>query len=205
MRRFTLSFFRRLLLQVLPLLLQALLRQRGIADVACAKPTPPPRVQATFAAPPPCSPPHPADKAPRNSPDARSRAPTRVVYLEYTWLLKQSTRVARSVWRPFRRRRGRAASRHGEPRQAGRAGDGLRSRTSPSSSRRSSTWGHMYVSGLRGMLKPAEKALGDFVDVKALKKASSTTPRSTTRLVDRTAARRCWRPRVALLEVPLAR
>ena len=40
----------------------------------------------------------------------------------------------------------------------------------------------MYVSGLRGMLKPAEKpeALGDFVDVKALKKASSTTPRSTT-------------------------
>ena len=63
----------------------------------------------------------------------------------------------------------------------------------------------MYVSGLRGMLKPAEKALGDFVDVKALKKASSTTPRSTTRLVDRTAARRRWRPRVALLEVPLAR
>ena len=36
----------------------------------------------------------------------------------------------------------------------------------------------MYVSGLRGMLNPAEKALGDFVDVKALKKASSTTPRS---------------------------
>ncbi|KAH8092863.1 NADPH-hemoprotein reductase [Aureococcus anophagefferens] len=31
--------------------------------------------------------------------------------------------------------------------------------------------GHMYVSGLRGMLKPCEAALGDFVDVKALKKA----------------------------------
>ncbi|KAK7233224.1 NADPH-hemoprotein reductase [Aureococcus anophagefferens] len=31
--------------------------------------------------------------------------------------------------------------------------------------------GHMYASGLRGMLKPCEAALGDFVDVKALKKA----------------------------------
>jgi hypothetical protein len=46
----------------------------------------------------------------------------------------------------------------------------------------------MYVLGLTCMLKPAEKALGDCVDVKALKKASSTTPRSTTRLVDRRAA-----------------
>ena len=87
------SFFGRLLHQMLPPILQALLRQewqrlllgtspprearvtssaappaafllpRGAprkTDVACAKPTPPPRVQATtFAAPPPRSPPHP--------------------------------------------------------------------------------------------------------------------------------------------------
>ena len=31
--------------------------------------------------------------------------------------------------------------------------------------------GHLYVSGLKGMLKPCEAALNGFVDTKALKKA----------------------------------